>query len=157
MNWYKKAQQNKIMFLVRGTPGSGKSTLAKELGKNGTVLSSDDFFMVDGKYEYDPDAKDYAHWWNQGRAEEAMKRGTSPVVIDNTNIQAWEAKPYVNLALKYGYKIEIKEPTTPWKFNAEELAKRNTHKVPQEAIEKMITKWQPNITVEDILKSEKPR
>ena len=51
-------------------------------------------------------------------------------------------------------KIEIVEPNTPWKFNAKELAKRNSHDVPQEVIEKMIEKWDPNISVEDILKAK---
>jgi len=156
MNWYKKAKNTKVLYIMRGISGSGKSTLAQELGEGGIVLSSDDFFMIDDKYEFDPDAKGYAHWWNQGRAEEAMKQGISPIVIDNTHTMAWEAKPYVLLAQKYGYQIEIREPNTPWKFDAEELAKRNIHNVPKEAIEKMITKWEPNITVEDILKSERP-
>jgi len=155
MNWYKKAQ-SKILYIIRGISGSGKSTMAQELGKNGKVFSTDDFFMVNGKYEYDPEGLTYAHWWNMGRTEEAMKQSISPIVIDNTNTQAWEAKPYVQMALKYGYQIEIKEPNTPWKFDAEELAKKNKHNIPKEAIEKMIKKWEPNITIENILKSEKP-
>jgi predicted kinase len=158
MNWYKKAQaQEKIMFLTRGLPGSGKSTISKELGKGGVILGSDDFFMVNGKYEFDKEALSYAHWWNQARVEKAMKQGISPIVVDNTNTQAWEAKPYVILAQKYGYKVQIEEFNTPWKFDAEELTKRNTHGVPREIIDKMLQNWQPDITVEDILKSEKPK
>jgi len=30
-------------------------------------------------------------------AKEAMKLGKSPVIIDNTNTQKWEFKPYVNI------------------------------------------------------------
>lgn len=30
-------------------------------------------------------------------AEDAMRDGRSPVIIDNTNIQAWEMKPYVQM------------------------------------------------------------
>lgn len=146
----------KILIIVRGCPGSGKSTLAKQLGKGGVVLGSDDFFMVNGKYEFDMSAIGDAHSWNVGRVEKAMKQNISPIVVDNTNTQAWEAKPYVELARKYGYNVEIKEPTTPWKFDANELTKRNTHGVPREAIEKMLRKWEPNITIEDILQSEKP-
>lgn len=142
---------------MRGISGSGKSTLAKELGKEGIVLGCDDFFMVNGKYEFDRDALGYAHWWNQERVEKAMKQGISPIVVDNTNTQAWEAKPYVVLAQKYGYKVQIRESDTPWKFDAEELTKRNTHKVPREIIDKMLQNWQPNITVEDILSSERPK
>jgi adenylate kinase family enzyme len=40
---------------MRGLPGSGKSTKAKELaGEQGLVFSTDDFFMVNGKYIFDP-------------------------------------------------------------------------------------------------------
>jgi len=158
MNWYKKAIGNqKILILARGLPGSGKSTLAKGLGKGGVILSSDDFFMVNGKYEFDKSGQGYAHFWNQGRAEEAMKQEISPIVIDNTNVEAWEMKPYVLMAQKYGYQVELTEPNTPWKFDAEELTKRNTHGVPKEAIDGMIEKWEPDITIEDILQSEKEK
>lgn len=30
-------------------------------------------------------------------AEDAMRDGRSPIIIDNTNIQAWEMKPYVGM------------------------------------------------------------
>lgn len=30
-------------------------------------------------------------------AKEAFERRISPIIIDNTNIQAWEMKPYVTL------------------------------------------------------------
>lgn len=28
-------------------------------------------------------------------AKEAFERGTNPIIIDNTNMQGWEMKPYV--------------------------------------------------------------
>ena len=142
---------------MRGISGSGKSSLAQELVKGGVVLSTDDFFMESGKYEFDPDGIGYAHDWNIERSEAAMRKGISPIVIDNTTVEAWEAKPYVNQALKYGYKVEFREPDTPWKFDAEELAKRNTHGVPREIIDIMLSKWQKDINVEDVMKSEKPQ
>lgn len=30
-------------------------------------------------------------------AKEAFEKGISPIIIDNTNTQAWEMKPYVAL------------------------------------------------------------
>lgn len=30
-------------------------------------------------------------------AKDAMHHGRSPIIIDNTNIQAWEMKPYVKM------------------------------------------------------------
>ena len=156
MNWYKTAQQ-KTLYIMRGLSGSGKSTLANKLGEGGVVLGSDDFFMVGDEYVFDKEGKGYAHFWNQGRVEEAMKQGVTPIVADNTNVRQWEMKPYVELALKYGYEVEIAEPQTPWKFDAEELAKRNTHGVPLSVIKEKLKQWEPDPTIESILESEKPK
>ena len=155
MNWYKKAQENKILYIMRGISGSGKSSIAKQLANENDIFSTDDFFTIEGKYQYDPSMIGHAHQWNQARVSMAMKKGISPIVVDNTNIEAWEAKPYVEEGLKQGYQIEVVETNTPWKFNSEELAKRNKHGVPKEVIEDMIKKWDTEFTVDDILKSEK--
>ena len=32
-------------------------------------------------------------------AKEAIKLGTSPIIIDNTNTQKWEFKPYVSMVI----------------------------------------------------------
>jgi adenylate kinase family enzyme len=40
---------------MRGIPGSGKSTTAKKLaGETGKIHSTDNYFMVDGEYKFDP-------------------------------------------------------------------------------------------------------
>ena len=40
---------------MRGLPGSGKSTKARKIaGQFGVVYSTDDFFMVNGEYKFDP-------------------------------------------------------------------------------------------------------
>jgi adenylate kinase family enzyme len=40
---------------MRGLPGSGKSTKARKIaGEVGVIYSTDDFFMIDGKYIYNP-------------------------------------------------------------------------------------------------------
>uniref|UniRef100_A0A8B9S882 Uncharacterized protein n=1 Tax=Apteryx owenii TaxID=8824 RepID=A0A8B9S882_APTOW len=51
-----------------------------------------------------------------------MKNGKSPV-IDNTNIHAWEMKPYVMMARENNYEVIFREPDTPWKFSVQELAR----------------------------------
>jgi len=156
MNWYKKSKKAKVLFLTRGFPGSGKSTLANELGKDGLVVSSDDYFMENGQYNFDLDKLRDAHTWAQQKIEEGMKQGISPIVADNTNVKAWEMKPLVLLALKYGYRAEVKEPNTPWKLDAEELAKRNKHGVPLEVIEEKIKEWDTDASLEHILQSKMP-
>ena len=165
MNWYKISQTEteKKLIICRGISGSGKSTLAKELGKGGVVYSSDDFFIQNGKYVFDAKKLGEAHKWNQNRVEEAMKQGMSPIVADNTNTMKFEIKPYLQLAMRYGYKTEFAQPnwhpdlyTPEGKWNFDFLKGRNTHGVPDEALKKMIDRFQYNLTEEEILTSKAP-
>ena len=78
--------QDKVLYIMRGISGSGKSTLAKQIG--GLILGSDEFWMVGGKYQFDESRIGEAHQWNQQRAEKAMQQGISPIIVDNTNVQA---------------------------------------------------------------------
>jgi len=56
----------KIVIVLRGLPGAGKSHLAKLIkeketeqgGEQPRTMSLDDYFDVDGKYEYDPEMED---------------------------------------------------------------------------------------------------
>jgi 2',3'-cyclic-nucleotide 3'-phosphodiesterase len=49
--------------------------------------------------------------------------------LDNTNVTHSEVETYINLAKQYGYVVVLVEPKTPWKFEARQLAARNTHNV----------------------------
>lgn len=151
-NWL-ESQENKIMYITRGISGSGKSTLAKSLAPKENIFSTDDFFMIDGEYKFDASQLGKYHKMNQNRVEEALKNGVSPIVVDNTNTQGWEIKPYVMLADKYGYIVELKEPNTPWRFDSKELAIKNSHGVPEDSIKRMIDRYQHNLTVDDIRNS----
>ena len=140
---------NKKLILMRGAPGSGKSTLAKKLSEH--VFSTDDFHMIDGKYVFNLAKSGEYHKQNQERVRLAMSNGLSPIVVDNTNTQIWEMKPYANFAKEYGYTLEIASPNTSWRFDIDELFKRNTHNVPREVIAKMLERLQTNIAVEDLI------
>ncbi|NXN98318.1 N42L1 protein, partial [Rhinopomastus cyanomelas] len=120
------------------------------------VLSTDDFFIENGVYVFEPDFLEDAHKWNQKRAHKAMKNGKSPVIIDNTNIHAWEMKPYVMMARDNRYEVIFQEPDTPWKFNVRELTRRNIHRVPREKIRQMKDQYEHNVTFHSVLRSEKP-
>lgn len=150
---------------MRGISGSGKSTKAKELKGDGIIHSTDDVisskgdynkFFADMKVNDDFSKLRQAHQTNLKNAVNSMKNGISPVIIDNTNLAPWEAKPYVIEALKNGFddgNIEIVNIGTGG-ASAEELAKRNTHGVPLDKIKQMIDKYNSNkdITIADILK-----
>ncbi|KAB1267751.1 NEDD4-binding protein 2-like 2 [Camelus dromedarius] len=127
----------KLLILLRGLPGSGKTTLSRYhtvdddnlfrilLGqsRDGIVFSTDDYFHHQDGYRYNVNQLGDAHDWNQNRAKQAINQGRSPVIIDNTNTQAWEMKPYVEMAIGKGYRVEFHEPETWWKFDPEELEK----------------------------------
>lgn len=150
--WIK--QGYKVLVILRGLPGSGKSYLARKIVEItvGTqdyhkfIFSADDFFMRRGTYQYDPTKLQDAHGFNQSRAFDAMRRGISPVIIDNTNTQMWEMKPYAMVASQNAYIIEILEPDTRWAFNERELSRRNTHGVPRVKLKEMLMRYDKNIT-----------
>ncbi|CAM9446249.1 unnamed protein product [Lampetra fluviatilis] len=153
-----RSKEGKVLFVLRGLPGSGKSTLArniKEQGPNGVILSTDDYFVKNGTYCYDPSVLGEAHEWNHKRARDAMDAGMSPIIIDNTNTHSWEMRPYVAMALQRKYKIVFKEPETPWKFKTRELEKRNVHGISREKIVRMLNNYERHMTVERIMGSFK--
>lgn len=82
-------ETQKTLIIMRGLPGSGKSTLAHKLGEHGVVYSTDDFFMVEGKYIYNSQKIAEYHNKNQQRTKEAMEKGVAIVVVDNTNMKLW--------------------------------------------------------------------
>ncbi|NXX76351.1 N4BP2 protein, partial [Urocolius indicus] len=148
-----------VLVLLRGVPGSGKSYLARTLledNPGGIILSTDDYFYKQGQYHYDPDCLEEAHDWNRKRAKEACEMGISPIIIDNTNIQAWEMKPYVALAQQFKYKVMFREPDTWWKFKPKELERRNIHGVSKEKIKRMLERYERCLTVNSILDSSDP-
>ncbi|XP_054829326.1 NEDD4-binding protein 2-like 1 isoform X2 [Eublepharis macularius] len=121
------------------------------------IFSTDDYFFTeDGSYIFDPDCLEDAHKWNQKRARKAMKNGKSPVIIDNTNIHAWEMKPYVIMALENNYEVIFREPDTHWKFNVRELARHNSHGVPREKIQRMKEQYEHDVTFHIVLHCEEP-
>ncbi|XP_053920712.1 NEDD4-binding protein 2 isoform X2 [Cuculus canorus] len=148
-----------VLVLLRGVPGSGKSYLARTLledNPGGIILSTDDYFYKHGQYHYDPDCLGEAHDWNRKRAKEAFEMRITPIIIDNTNIQAWEMKPYVTLAQQFKYKIMFREPDTWWKSKPRELERRNIHGVSKEKIKRMLERYEPCLTISSILNSSVP-
>ncbi|XP_065261149.1 NEDD4-binding protein 2 [Emys orbicularis] len=148
-----------VLVLLRGVPGSGKSFLARTLledNPSGIILSTDDYFYKNGQYQYDANCLGEAHEWNRKQAKEAFEKRISPIIIDNTNIQAWEMKPYVALSQQYKYKVMFREPDTWWKFKPKELERRNIHGVSKEKIKRMLERYERCLTVNSILNSTVP-
>jgi predicted kinase len=131
----------KIAYILRGIPGSGKTTLAKKLaGDVGRIHSTDDFFMRNGQYCFDPGKLAEYHAQNLARFQESVRAGIPVVVCDNTNIRRSHFAPYVAAAQNAGYEVRvISLPHPP----AETAAQRNTHGVSQYTIQKMLSDWEP--------------
>ena len=144
------------LILMRGVSGSGKSILAKKLAAahEGVIYSTDDFFMLEGIYTFDPSSLGKNHKMNQDRAIWAMQEKTPCIIIDNTNTQAWEMKPYVEAAVELGYEIEIQEPDP---VPLEEIMRRqeSNKNLPLETVQRMFDRFEKNVTVETILKSKR--
>jgi len=161
------SKPNQELIVMRGIPGSGKSTMAKSLMGEGVIHSTDDLITDTGDYRAffarlieSGDFSDLSrmHSKNLSNAIKSMKDGISPVVIDNTNIKANEAKAYVVAALEMGLddnNIQIHDIGTR-DLTAEQLAESNTHGVPLDKIKMMMESHKDvgQLTVKKILESK---
>lgn len=101
----------KNLYIIRGIPGSGKSTIAREIAKSWQIFEADQFFMKNGKYEFDVSKLKEAHDWCKRKVHTAMYPGFlnslfyDKIVVSNTFTQEWEMRFYQIIAKKHGYKV----------------------------------------------------
>ena len=62
----------------------------------------------------------------------------SIIIIDNTNVKAWETKFYVSLANEFGYVVFMVTPRGQYTTSAHELARRNKHGVSVDVIKEKL-------------------
>ena len=125
---------------MRGVPGSGKSTVAKRLANGiSRIHSTDDFFLIDGKYHFDPEQLAENHDRNFKMFCNSLNEDIPIVVCDNTNIKRWEFERYVNAATQAGYFVAFVLMPHP---EPELASQRSIHKVPIETIKQMIVEWE---------------
>ena len=106
------------LILVRGVSGAGKSTIADMLDLYlHSCFSTDDMFMVDGEYKFDPSKLGEYHdatvqkvkdvmvdrQFEIGSGEDLLTPTT--IVVHNTFTQEWEMKPYFELAETFGWRV----------------------------------------------------
>lgn len=137
-----------ILYVLQGIPGSGKSDLARylRLRPMTRVVSTDDEMVnAQGVYEFRPAFIGQAHTNTQVKARELLRDGFS-VVVDNTNIHRYEAKPYVKAATEFGVPVVFIRVSGPF---------RSTHNVPQHIIDRMVMEME-ELYVEGCLHSIAP-
>lgn len=141
-----------ILVIMQGAPGSGKSTVAKTIkamlkasGQDVKICSTDEQYEVDGVYKFDPSKSPVYHAINQKLCRAALEWGQS-VIVDNTNTQAWEAKPYVQMAKELG--VDVFFVPCHGQFN-------NLHDVPADKVAAMQRRIEP-LSVERCLEAKAP-
>lgn len=147
----------KKLIVMQGIPGSGKSTMASKIfqdfleaggGKvDAMIFSTDDYWYDENKvYRYDPAAAVQAHRWNQRRVVQAMQDDVDLIIIDNTNIQKWQAAIYFTLADIYGYEKSVVSVQVPVEIAIARNAERpHDRRVPEDVLRKMHSELEPLI------------
>jgi predicted kinase len=117
------------LYIIRGASGSGKSTYAGTLVAADAVFEADQFFMRDGRYEWDGTRLKDAHADCLLRTRAAMESGRhSAVAVANTFTKRWEMQPYIDLAEDMGWEVVVYRTTSRYP---------NLHGVPDEAVQRM--------------------
>lgn len=161
----------KVVVILRGPPGCGKSFLADQIFKttvgiiqdtyrDNHIFSADSYFYKGKHYQYDQMLLPKAHERCQNLYRDAVRKGVSPVIVDNTNIKYWEMQPYVVEALKNGYYVKMMVPNTPWARSASQLTGKCVHNVPRSTIERHLEQFDPIVNehqLKNILNLDYPR
>ncbi len=135
----------KMVIVMRGIAGSGKSTKAQEfkstLGSAVLIVSADDYFMIDGQYQFDRSKLGLAHAFCQRIVQEALQKepdnGIHTIIVDNTNTTRREVLVYARLAHQADAEFDMLYSDAPWAMDVEECTKRNQHGVLKESIQAM--------------------
>lgn len=155
------------IYILRGLSGAGKSTKAKSLvGTNGIIHSTDD--VIASKYDYGeffknilpktPNLLGTMHRENLENFKSSIQSGFDTIIVDNTNIDISDAKPYVIAAIMSGIRqedIQFVDIGTNG-LSAEELFQRNLHGVPLDVIRQKINVYEtmPLFNFKNVLKSK---
>lgn len=147
----------KVIVMV-GLPGSGKSTYTKVVLREhpyAEIFSADDY-MIDtsGNYCFDPNRlgachsaclREFTNKIIEDRNDNLFNPDyDSVLIVDNTNLTNVERAPYISLALAFGYEVDVITVQAQGMSMAD-LAKRNTHGVSEETLQRMVDKYEAEL------------
>lgn len=128
------------LFLIRGLPGVGKTSLIMN-SIDVAAFAADDYFTDEhGEYHFDPKKLPEAHAQCQEQTRQALAAGYD-VAAHNTFTCRWEMEPYIKMAKESGARLVVID-LFDGGLSDEELAKRNTHGVPVDAIAAMRKRYE---------------
>ena len=128
------------LYIVRGLPGSGKSTYAKSL--NCFHVEADMFHVRNKVYYFDTSKCALAHHWCSQMVFANMQDFGIDIVVSNTFVSNVEIQPYLILAKRFGYEVEVITLKTRY---------GNIHDVPTDVLDSMSSRWQ-DVDGEQIIK-----
>jgi predicted kinase len=165
-NFSKKKKETELAFLdFKKLFDKGQYKEALELAKN---LTSE-LEAIEYQSKWQAHLVPPSHLKMNNLFKEAIDKGISPVISDNTNVALRDMKTCVEYANKAGYNVQFIEPDSEhWKAHrsmlsdkyknrdalekfATLLSEKNTHGVPKATLEKMIAKWVNIRSVDDVL------
>ena len=128
----------RTLYIIRGLPGSGKNTLGERICPQ-RCFSADQYFEVDGEYQFDPKKLKEAHAWCASQTRESLLQEDTAVA--NTFTQAWEYAPYIDMATELGCRWQLIS-LFDQSLSMECLKKRSLHGVPMHAMQRMHDRFQ---------------
>ena len=141
----------KTVIINRGIPASGKSIFTQKIVStlqehniSSVYCSTDDYFMINGKYCFDDSKLREYHLKNQDKFKSSLKDGIELVICDNTNIEPWEANPYYEMAKDFDYRVILMdfEPRDIESHLRVQESEEYQHIIPREVLEDMESRYQ---------------
>lgn len=137
-----------LIVVIRGPQGAGKTTLAKRLCKDFEELTwmskkkcahfeTDDYFMKDNVYAWDPNTIAEAHEWCQKEFKKIAKRSDGKyalVVVSNVSYAVRHVDDYAQC---------IKKGLRPCVVIRLKNVHENEHGVPKDVVEAVQAKFEP--------------